>query len=331
MKLNFLTGKRAGIAATLITSLAANVSLADNEPFTLITNWYAQAEHGGYYQALADGLYEEQGLDVTVRMGGPQINGTQLMLAGQAQCVITDDIGAMMANKRDIPVTLVATSFQFDPTVVITHTDVETMEDLKTRTILISNSAQSSWWPWAKKQYGFTDEMTRPYTFNIQPFVLGDDMAQQGFMTSEPYAMEQAGADYRVFSLGELGYPPYGNSISCRNDVIEEQPEQIIAFLNASMQGWKNYLQDPSAGNALIIEDNPNMTEEQIAFAIDLFRSSGIVTGGDAQTMGIGVITEERMHQTWQMGIDNGLFTAEEVGADQFYTTELINESPVLP
>ena len=331
MKRNFFQYKQLGVAATLLTSLYGHNVVAAETPFTFITNWYAQAEHGGYYQALAEGLYKEQGLDVTLRMGGPQINGTQLMLAGQAQCVLTDDIGAMLANSRKIPVKLVATSFQFDPMVVIAHSDVETMDDLKSRTILISASANSSWWPWAKKKYGFTDDMTRPYTFNIQPFVLGQNIAQQGFMTSEPYSMKQAGADYKVFSLGKEGYPPYGNSISCHNDVIEKHPEQIAAFLKASMQGWKNFLTDPTAAKALIKEDNPNMTDDQIDFSVDLLNSSGIVTSGDAQTMGIGVITKARMEKTWQMAVDNGLFDADDVKIDQFYTTTLINQSPVLP
>lgn len=331
MKSYFFQSKQFAIATTLATALCSQQVLAEETPFTFITNWYAQAEHGGYYQAVAKGLYKEQGLDVTLRMGGPQINGTQLMMAGKAQCVLTDDISAMMANKQGIPIQLVATSFQYAPTVVITHTDVEKMEDLKSRKVLISSSAQSSWWPWAKKKYGFTDDMTRPYTFNIQPFVLDNNLAQQGFMTSEPYAMEKAGADYKVFSLGKEGYPPYGNSIACRNDVIEQHPEQVIAFLTASMEGWKSFLADPSAANELIKKDNPNMTDDQIAFSVDLLNSTGIVMGGDASTQGIGVITEERMQETWQMAVDNELFGAEEVDKHAFYTTNLIKGIKVLP
>lgn len=331
MKTNFFQYKKLAIATTLAAGLCSQQVVADNTPFTFITNWYAQAEHGGFYQAIAKGLYKEQGLDVTVRMGGPQINGTQLMLAGQAQCVLTDDISVMMANKQGIPLKVVATSFQLTPTVIIAHTDVDTMEDLKNKKILIAGSAYSSWWPWAKKKYGFTDDITRPYTFNIQPFVLDNNLAQQGYMTSEPYAMQQAGVDYKVFSLGKEGYPQYGNSIACHNDVIEQHPEQITAFLKASMQGWKSFLADPKAANTLIKKDNPNMTDGHIAYAVDLLNSSGIVMGGDAETMGIGVITDARMKKTWQMSVDSGFFTEDEVKANQFYTTKLINKAVVLP
>ncbi|MEP3350813.1 MAG: ABC transporter substrate-binding protein [Marinomonas sp.] len=331
MKNRYFHYKKLAIATTLATALCSQQALAENTPFTFITNWYAQAEHGGYYQAVAQGLYKEQGLDVTVRMGGPQINGTQLMLAGQAQCVLTDDIGAMMANKQGIPIKLVATSFQFDPTVVITHSDVDSMEELKSRKVLISSAAHSSWWPWAKKKYGFTDEMSRPYTFNIQPFVLDNNLAQQGYMTSEPYSMKEAGADHKVFSLGKEGYPPYGNSIACRNDVIDKHPEQVTAFLKASMLGWKSFLANPDAASVLIKKDNPNMTDDKIAFSVGLLNSSGIVKGGDAATQGIGVITDERMLKTWQMGVDNDLFSAAEVSKTDFYTTTLIKDIKVLP
>ncbi len=300
-------------------------------PFTVITNWYAQAEHGGFYQAKAEGLYADKGLDVTVRMGGPQVNSTQLLAAGQAQCIIRDDIGTMLARQQGIPMTMVASTFQYDPTVIITHSDVNSLADLKDKTVLISSSAHSAWWPWAKSHYGFSDDMARPYTFNIQPFMADKSLSQQGFMSSEPFAMKQAGADYKVFSLGQEGYPPYGNSIACRDDVIKEHPEQVQAFLEATMQGWKDYLANPQAGNALIKQENPNMSDEQIAFAIDLLKSSGILTGGDAATQGIGVITDARMQETWKMVQENQLVDTAKVDLKDVYTTRFITQAPVLP
>jgi NitT/TauT family transport system substrate-binding protein len=306
-------------------------AVAAGAPFTFITNWYAQAEHGGYYQAKAEGLYQQKGLDVTLRMGGPQVNGIQLLAAGQAECIIADDIGVMMAQKRGLPVQLVATTFQFDPTVIITHPDVTSLSALKGHTVLISTSAHSSWWPWAKKKFGYTDAMTRPYTFNIQPFVIDKKVAQQGYMTSEPFALQKAGVNFHVFSIGEEGYPPYGNSIACRNDAIAQHPQQIQAFLAASMQGWKDYLNRPAAGNAAIKKDNPNMGDDQIAYSINKLKTSGIVTGGDAKTLGIGVITDARMAKTWQMATDNGLFHKNEVPLNRVYTTRFIDKVKVMP
>tara|TARA_R110002051_G_scaffold317792_1_gene399391 strand:+ start:499 stop:1503 length:1005 start_codon:yes stop_codon:yes gene_type:complete len=315
----------------LAISTYANAQSDSLTPFTFITNWYAQAEHGGFYQAMAEGLYAEEGLDVTLRMGGPQVNSVQLLGAGRAQCIIRDDVGTMLARSQGIPITMVASSFQFDPIVIITHSDIDTLSDLNGRTVLISSSAHSSWWPWAKSQYGFTDEMSRPYTFNIQPFMADTSLAQQGYMSSEPFAMMQADADYKVFLLGQEGYPPYGNSIACRDDVINEHPEQVHAFVEATMQGWKNYLSDPAAGNTLIQAENPNMSDEQLDYALDQLRSTGISTGGDAQTDGIGIITDERMQATWQMAVDNELIDADSVSLSEVYTTEFVTKNPVMP
>lgn len=319
------------ILALAIAGFATPFVQAEETPFTFITNWYAQAEHGGFYQAKAEGLYKSKGLDVTIKMGGPQVNNTQLLVAGKADCIITDDIGIMMSQKRGLPVQMVGTSFQYDPTVVITHDDVKSLKDLKGHTVLISTSAHSSWWPWAKKAFGYTDEMSRPYTFNVQPFVMDNKVAQQGYMTSEPFAIEKTGVGFNVFSIGQEGYPPYGNSLACRTSVIKEHPEKIQAFLAASMQGWKDYLADPSLGNKSIQQANPNMSDEQITYSVDKLRTSGIITGGDAKTMGIGAITPERMKKTWQMAVDNELFSADDVDLSKVYTTQFMDNVKVMP
>ncbi len=319
------------LLAVLVAGASSSFAYAEEASFTFITNWYAQAEHGGFYQAKEQGLYKQQGLDVTIKMGGPQVNSTQLLVAGKADCIITDDIGVMMSQKRGLPVQLVGTSFQYDPTVVITHDDVGSLDELKGHTVLISTSAHSSWWPWAKKKYGFTDAMSRPYTFNVQPFVMDNKVAQQGFMTSEPFALQKTGVGFNVYSIGQEGYPPYGNSLACRQNVIEEHPERVKAFLQASMNGWKSYLADPSLGNKAIKQANPSMADDQIAYSVEKLRSSGIVTGGDAETKGIGIITPERMKKTWQMAVNNGLFSADDVDLDKVYTTAFINDVKVTP
>jgi NitT/TauT family transport system substrate-binding protein len=322
--------KRVTPLAALLAAVGCTSTQAAT-PITFITNWYAQAEHGGFYQAQAEGLYAEKGLDVTIRMGGPQVNSAQLLAAGKAQCIIRDDIGTMMARQQGIPLTMVASSFQYDPTVIITHADVESLADLKGRSVLISSSAHSSWWPWAKSQYGFTDAMSRPYTFNISPFVADKSLAQQGYMSSEPFALKSSGIEYKVFSLGQEGYPPYGNSIACSDKLIAEHPEQVQAFIDASRQGWKNYITDPTAGNALIQQENTEMSTEQLAFALEKLRDSGMVSGGDAAAQGIGVITDARMQATWDMVVKNELVDADKVSLEDVYTTQFVSKNPVMP
>ena len=335
MSIAALCRVRAAGTATSVPVCAILYGLATSAyagtPFTFITNWYAQAEHGGFYEALALGLYKQAGLDVDLRMGGPQVNSVQLLAANRAQCIISDDIATMNARAHGVPMQLVATSFQHDPTVLIAHDDVPDLKALKTRTLLASSNAYASWLPWAKAKFGFSDAQVRPYTFNIQPFIAANNVAQQGYMTSEPYALEQAGVKIKVFLLSDAGYPPYGNAIACRNDVIEQHPDEVAAFLKASMQGWKDYLNNPAPANALIRKENPDMTDAQLDYAVKKLKSSGLVTGGDAKTLGIGVITPARVKASWTMAVESGLVDAKVVPLDQIYTTRLIDRSPVLP
>lgn len=180
------------------------------EKFTyMLTNWYAQAEHGGFYQAVATGLYKKYGLDVTIKMGGPQVNIVQMMAAGQAECVMgSSDLQMIQMREGGVPVVNVAAVFQKDPQVLIAHEDVKKFEDLKGKTILIASSAQRGYWPWLKAKYGFTDSQTRPYTFNIQPFVADKNSAQQGYLTSEPFAIAKAGVKANTLMFSDQGYPP---------------------------------------------------------------------------------------------------------------------------
>lgn len=299
--------------------------------FTFLTNWYAEAEHGGFYEAKAKGLYEKQGLNVNIKMGGPSINPLQLLAANQAQCAISNDISIMLARGKGIPVKMVAAIFQYSPTVVITHSDIKSLAQLKGHTILISSASHISWWPWAKKKYGYTDSMARPYTFNIQPFMIDKSLAQQGFISSEPFALQKVGAHFHVFALGKYGYPPYGDTIACRDDIIKKHPEQVEAFIHASMLGWKDYLMNPAAGNKLIVQQNPNMTQAQLSYSLHVLKSSGLVTGGDAAKQGIGVIHDARVKKTWRMLVDEKLINPHQVIFSQTLTTQFVKQNPVMP
>jgi len=321
--------RRIAAATTLALALPGTAMAAT--PFTFITNWYAQAEHGGFYEAQAEGLYKQAGLDVTIKMGGPQVNSLQLLGAGRGDCAIGSDISVINARARDLPVEMVATTFQHDPTVIIAHNDVKSLADLKTRTLLVSSEANTSWMPWAKQKFGYKDSQIRPYTFNIQPFIADKNVAQQGYLTSEPFALEKAGVPVKVFPISDAGFPAYGNVIVCRTAAVEKQPELVSAFLKASMQGWKDYLVKPAAGNKLIIKDNPNMTQAQIDYSIAKFKAIGSVTGEDAATHGIGIITAPRVKATWTMARDLKLVEGKMPALDSVYTTKLIDKVKVMP
>ncbi|MFS2222810.1 ABC transporter substrate-binding protein [Pantoea sp. B65] len=309
---------------------APTASMAE-EKFTFLTNWYAQAEHGGFYEAQAKGLYQDAGLDVTIKMGGPQVNVMQLMAAGQADCTLGDNGQALETWQAGVHAMTVATVFQHSPTVFISHDKIDKPQELKDKTFLLATEAYTSFWPWAKSELGFGNTKVRPYTFSVQPFLADNNLVQQGYVTSEPFSVAKGGKPFYVYPLSDWGYPPYGNSIICMADSVKKRPAAIAAFVKASMQGWKAYLQDPTAGNQLIQKDNPKMGADQIEFGIAQMKKYQLVTGGDAQTGGIGIITEPRLKKTWDMLVKNKLIDADKVPFEQTYTLEMIKNAGVTP
>ena len=281
--------------AVSATALLAATSAQAQEAFTYVTNWYAQAEHGGYYQAVATGIYKRLGLDVTIRMGGPQVNIYQIMAAGQADCVMgSSDLQAIQVREGGLPVTTVAALFQKDPQVLIAHEGVKGFEDMKDKTILISALAHRGYWPWLKAKYGLTDAQVRPYTFNIQPFMADKNIVQQGYLTSEPFAIQRAGAKATAFMFSDFGFPAYANTVACLDKTIKDRNKALAAFVRGSAEGWKSYFENPAPANAMIKKDNPSMTDEQLAYSVAKLKEMGIVTSGDAARGGIGIITDAR-------------------------------------
>lgn len=302
------------------------------EKFVYMTNWYAQAEHGGFYQAVATGLYKKHGLDVSIKMGGPQVNITQMMAAGQADCVMgSSDLQMVQMREGGVPVTTVAAVFQKDPQVLIAHEDVKRFEDLKGKTILIAASAQRGYWPWLKAKYGFTDAQTRPYTFNIQPFLVDKNSAQQGYLTSEPFAIQKAGVKANTLMFSDQGFPAYATTISCMDKTVKERSKAVQAFVTASMEGWKSYLADPAPANALIKKDNPNMSDEQLAYSVGKLKEMQMVTGGDAAKLGIGVMTDARVKASYDFLVSAKLIDPAKVKQADAYNLSLIQNIKVLP
>jgi NitT/TauT family transport system substrate-binding protein len=326
------TPRFARTAAVTMLGLGALGTAQAQEKFTYMTNWYAQAEHGGFYQAVATGLYKKYGLDVTIKMGGPQVNIVQMMAAGQAECVMgSSDLQMIQMREGGVPVSTVAAVFQKDPQVLIAHEDVKKFEDLKGKTILIASSAQRGYWPWLKAKYGFTDAQTRPYTFNIQPFVADKNIAQQGYLTSEPFAIQKAGVKANTLMFSDHGYPAYATTISCMDKTIKERSAAVASFVKASMEGWKSYLANPAPGNVLIKKDNQKMSDEQLAYSVGKLKELGMATGGDAATMGIGIITDARAKASYDFLVEAKLIDPSKVKVSDTYTTSFVKDLKILP
>lgn len=309
---------RAGlrVACGLLIALCAAGHAHAAQRITFATDWKAQAEQGGFYQALAEGLYAARGLDVEIKQGGAAVNVPQLVAAGAV------DFG--MGSNSFIPLNLVAAgakvkavmaSFQKDPQVLITHerADIQSIADMKGKPIMVSDATISAFWVWLKAKYGFEDRQIRKYTFNLAPFLVDADAIQQGYLTSEPYLIErETGERPKVFLLADEGYPGYGAMVLVPEQWIKEKPKVVRAFVEATIQGWKDYLYaDPAPGNALIRADNPEMTDDVIAQAIDKMRAYGIVDSGDAETLGIGAMTDARWKLFFDTMATQGVYAAD--------------------
>ncbi|MBE9078679.1 ABC transporter substrate-binding protein [Romeria aff. gracilis LEGE 07310] len=297
-------------------------------PVTFGTNWFAQAEHGGFYQAVATGIYEEHGLDVTIQMGGPQVNGTQLLMGEAVDFFMGYSADAINAIQESIPKVTVAAIFQKDPQVLIAHPNqgIQDLADLKGHPIFISKAANVTYWPFLEAKYGFTEDMKRNYNFNPGPFLQDKDSAQQGYLSSEPLAIrKEGGFEPVVFLLADNGYNPYSTTIEARREMVEENPDLVQRFVDASIKGWYSYFENPAPANELIKEDNPEMTDEQLAYGIEKIQEYGLAISDEAETDGIGAMTDERWQSFFETMADAGVFE-EDVDYTQAYTLDFVNK-----
>jgi NitT/TauT family transport system substrate-binding protein len=299
------------VAAGVLSAAVWSATAFGADKVTFLTSWFAQAEHGGFYQAKATGLYEKAGLDVTIKMGGPQVNGMQLLLAGETDFMMGYDLQVLKMLEQGLPAVTVATSFQFDLQGMMAHEQVTGLDDLKDKTILVATSGRTTWWPWLKAKFNYSEEQTKPYTFNLQPFFADKNVVQQSYPSSEPFQAKQQGVPVKFFLFARDGYPPYGTTMVTTRGFVDKNPDATARFVKASLEGWKSYFSDPAPANALIKADNPKMSDEQIAFAIEQLKALKALDGGDAQTMGIGIITEARWKATYDFMVAAGLLKPE--------------------
>jgi NitT/TauT family transport system substrate-binding protein len=301
----------------LIAVLAAGLAAAQAQPLDKVrfgTNWVAEAEHGGFYQALADGTYKKYGLDVTIVSGGPNVNNRILLPVGKLDFFMSaNSLQTFDAVQNQIPTVVVAASFQKDPQVLIARPDVKKFTDLrKLSTLFISKEGIVTYFQWLKQAYGFDEAKVKPYTFNAQPFLADRNSAMEGYVTSEPYAIAKV-AHFKpsVFLLADYGFNGYSTLIETRRDLVEKHPDMVQRFVAASDIGWYHYLYgDSSLGNALIKKRNPEMTDDQLAYSIAKMREDGIVDSGDTLELGIGAMTDARWQSFYDKMVKAGVVKA---------------------
>jgi NitT/TauT family transport system substrate-binding protein len=288
-------------ALSICAAVAAGPSSAAAlDKITFGSNWVAEAEHGGFYQALADGTYRRHGFDVTILPGGPNANNRMLLLVDKIDFYLSaNTLQGFDAVAQNVPTIEVAAIFQKDPQVLIAHPDpgVDKFEDLKRLTLFVSKEGLATYYQWLKADFGFREEQVKPYTFNPQPFLADKKSAMQGYVTSEPFAIEKEGKfKPKIFLLADQGFSAYSTLIETRRALVETKPDLVQRFVDASIIGWYNYIYgDNRAANALIKSQNPEMTDELLTFSVAKMKEYGIVDSGDARNLGVGAMTDAHM------------------------------------
>ncbi len=303
-----------------LSCLASSAVLALSTPafalteVTFGTNWLPQAEHGGFYQSVADGTYAECGLDVTIVSGGPQVNNRALLMADRIQFHMGGDLlQAFNAVAENIPVVAVMASFQKHPQVIISHPgEADTWEELKDLTLFIGDNGFTSYYQWMIAAHGFTAEQRQPYTFNPAPFLADMRTGMQGFLSSEPYAiLTEAGFMPNVFLIADAGYSTYATTVEVMQSTIDNSPEVVECFVNGSILGWYNFLYgDNEDAIAMILEANPDMTRDKVDFAIEMMIDNGIVDSGPSLELGIGAMTPEAVEEFYTSMVEAGVVEA---------------------
>ena len=318
------------LTAFLLSMMAIPAQSQQLDKVTFATNWVAEAEHGGWYQALADGTFKKYGLEVTILPGGPNINHRLLLPTGKIDFYLSANLlQAFDAVEQNIPTIAVAAMFQKDPQVLLAHPGqgIDKFEDLKKLTLLVSKEGMASYFQWLKAEFGFKEEQVKPYTFNPQPFLVDKRSAMQGYVTSEPFAVEKQGRVKPViFLLADHGFDTYSTLIETRRDLVDKQPDLVRRFVEASIIGWYTYIYgDNKAANELIKKHNPEMSDELIAYSIDKMRAYGIVDSGDSRELGIGAMTEARVASFFSKMVRAGVVKPN-VDFRKSFTPQFINK-----
>jgi len=315
-------------ALALMPATGAGTQALDKVRFG--TNWVAEAEHGGFYQALADGTYRKYGLDVTIVPGGPNVNNRILLAVGKIDfCMSANTLQSFDAVEENVPTVAIAAMFQKDPQVLIAHpsSDARTLTDLKRLTLFVSKEGMTTYFQWLKSEYGFDEARVKPYNFNPQPFLADRNSAMQGYVTSEPYAIEKlSSVKPKIFLLADSGFDSYSTLIETRQEMVEKKRDLVQRFVDASIIGWYHYLYgDNRAGNALIKKQNQEMTDDLLANSVARMKEYGIVDSGDALTQGIGAMSDARMASFFSKMVRAGVVRPT-INFRRAYTLQFINK-----
>jgi NitT/TauT family transport system substrate-binding protein len=323
-------GAAAGSVLIPLPGRQASAQMLDKVSFE--TNWRAEGEHGGYYQAVAAGIYRKYGIDCDLRMGGPQISNSKLLRAGAVDMIMSGGFEALNYVKENVPLVCIAAILQKDPQVLLAHPGVgnDSFPQLKGKTIVIPGGGTVAYWEFLKAKFGYTADQARPDNNmdDLGPFLADKNLVEEGYITSEPYEIRQAGIEPVVLLVADAGFENYAETISTSRKFITEKKDLAQRFVTASLEGWAQYLKGGpqiEAANRLIKQANPKMTDGEIAYSLKVMNERGIVMSGDALTLGIGAMTDARWARFYASMVEVGVLP-KGLDPKKAYTLEFVNK-----
>jgi NitT/TauT family transport system substrate-binding protein len=330
----FAAASRLAVAAAAVATVLVSLPASALDQVSFGTDWKAEAEHGGFYQALATGIYERHGLAVTLRPGGPQVNHGQLLAAGRLDFnIASTSFIPLNYVKEGVPLVAVAALFQKDPQALFAHPGQgnDGLAALKGKPIMIGSDTRIGSWLFLKAKFGYTDDQIRPYTFNIAPFLADKKAVQQGYVTSEAFSMQEQGVNPVIMLLADNGYADYAAMIATSAKLVAEKPDLVQRFIDASIEGWYSFLYgDPKPAYELIKKDNSEQTDALLEFGHAKLKEYGIVDSGDAKTNGIGAMSEARWGAFFKEMSEQGLYPAD-MNWKKAFTAQFVNKKIGMP
>ncbi|MCM3785653.1 ABC transporter substrate-binding protein [Neobacillus mesonae] len=313
-----------GSSTTAENASSGEETAKDPVKITQVTNWFAQPEHGGQYTALAKGYYEEAGIDMTIEPGGPQVSSIQIVASGKAQFGMGQADEVLTARDNGIPVVAIAAIFQKSPQAMLFHADADIQDfaDLDGRNVYIAPG--SGYWDFIKKKYNLAEVKDQTYTGQFVNFIEDKDAVTQSYVTSEPYTLKQQGIETRYLLTYDAGFQPYSNVLYTTEEFLEENPEAVKSFLEASIKGWNYYKDNYEEMNEVLKERNPDLTLEGMKYGAE--QEIPLIFTEETEANGLLSMTEERWTSLQEDMYSLGLLKAKE-DISNVFTTEYLPES----
>lgn len=287
------------------------------------TDWFPEPEHGGYYQALAQGYYAGEGLDVEILPGGPNSGSLTAVATGRADLGMGNGNDVITAIARGVPVRIVAAEMQHDAQGILFHEEhpIRTVHDLDGRIIMAGPA--SVWVQLIQQRYGIKFSL-HPLAGDLARFMNDRTFLQQCFVTNEPYFARQRGARADAVLVSSLcpDYDPY-RVIYAGRSFLAQHPEVVGHFVRASIRGWTDYLTgDPAPAHAMLGRLRPDLPAGFMASSIKAMRDHRLVLGDPARGERMGLLTRERLQRQIallrEMGVLDKSVTVDDVATLEF-------------